>query len=50
MQRKEKVVKKVEKTIAKMAKLSACMEANTACPCWNYQPKEPQNVKKLRKF
>ncbi|MFR2373923.1 MAG: AgrD family cyclic lactone autoinducer peptide, partial [Anaerobutyricum sp.] len=24
--------------------------ANTACPCIGFQPKEPQTVKKLRKF
>lgn len=50
MQVKGNVVKKMEKAIAKMAKMSASVEANTACPCWNYQPEEPQNVKKLRKF
>ncbi len=47
MQRIEKIVKKV---IVNMAKKSASMEANTACPCINFQPKEPQEVKKLRKF
>ncbi len=50
MQGKNSVVKKVEKAIAAMAKISAGVEANTACACWTYQPKEPQNVKKLRKF
>ncbi|MBD5465020.1 MAG: cyclic lactone autoinducer peptide [Lachnospiraceae bacterium] len=50
MQVKGNVARKMEKAIAKMAKMSASVEANTACPCWNYQPKEPQNVKKLRKF
>ncbi len=50
MQGKNEIVKKMEKAIAKVAKMSASVEANTACPCWNYQPKEPQDVKKLRKF
>ncbi len=40
----------VKKTIAYVAKKSASMEANTACPCVGFQPKEPQAVKKLRKF
>lgn len=40
----------VKKTIAYLAKKSANMEANTACPCIGFQPKEPQTVKKLRKF
>lgn len=47
MQRITKIVKKV---IVNMAKRSAVVEANTTCPCINYQPKEPQSVKKLRKF
>lgn len=45
-----KMKKTVKKIIADLAKKSACMEANTACPCMNFQPKEPQSVKKLRKF
>lgn len=40
----------IKKAIASMAKRSAGMEANTACPCLGFQPKEPQAVKKLRKF
>lgn len=47
MQKMKNFVKKV---VADMAKKSACMEANTACPCVNFQPKEPPDVKKLRKF
>lgn len=50
MQGKNVIVKKMEKAIAGMAKMAASVEANTACPCWNYQPEEPQDVKKLRKF
>ena len=46
----QKITRVVKKAIANMAKRSAVMEANTACPCINFQPKEPQNVKKLRKF
>lgn len=45
------IIKKiVKKAVANMAKRSASMEANTACPSMNFQLKEPQNVKKLRKF
>lgn len=47
MQKIERIVKK---TIAHMAKKSARLEANTACTCLNYQPKEPRSVKKLRRF
>ena len=46
----QKIKTKVKKTIAYLAKKSANMEANTACPCIGFQPKEPQTVKKLRKF
>ena len=45
-----KVKQIIKKTIVTIAKKSAIMEANTACPFVNYQPKEPQVVKKLRKF
>lgn len=38
------------KAIVAMAKKSASIDANTACAFLNYQPKEPQEVKKLRKF
>lgn len=40
----------VKKAIASIAKRTASMEANTTCPLIGYQPKEPQAVKKLRKF
>lgn len=45
-----KITRTVKKAIANLAKKSASMEANTACPFMNFQPKEPQAVKKLRKF
>lgn len=47
---KKCVKNKVEQVIAKIAKKTAIIEANTACPCWGYQPKEPKQVKALRKF
>lgn len=46
----QKIKRIVKRAIANMAKRSAGMEANTACPCMNFQLKEPQDVKKLRKF
>jgi len=46
----QKTMRTVKKAIVNIAKKSASMEANTACPCMNYQSKEPQAVKKLRKF
>ena len=39
----QKIKTTVKKTIAYLAKKSAC-------PCIGFQPKEPQTVKKLRKF
>ena len=46
----QKINTTVKKTIANVAKKAASMEANTACPLCNFQPKEPQDVKKLRKI
>ncbi len=46
----EKVRKMTKNIIVKMAKKSAAREVNSACPFVNYQPKESQIVKKLRKF
>ena len=40
----------VKKVVINVAKRSAVMEANTSCPLIGFQPKEPQAVKKLRKF
>lgn len=46
----QNIKKVMKKAIVSMAKKSASMEANTTCPLIGYQPKEPQAVKKLRKF
>ena len=46
----QNITRVVKKAIVNMAKRSAVVEANTTCPCINFQPKEPQSVKKLRKF
>lgn len=46
----QKIIMTIKKAVADMAQKSARMEANTACPCMNFQRKEPQAVKKLRKF
>ncbi len=40
----------VKRVVVYLAKKSAGMEANTACPFIGYQPTEPKAVKKLRKF
>lgn len=45
-----KMTRALKIAIVNMAKKSATMEANTACPLMNYQPREPKTVKKLRKF
>ena len=47
---KERAKKEIEKAIAMIARKSASVEANTACPLWGYQSKEPQQVKAMRKF
>lgn len=47
---KTEIARNIKKTIAKIARTSAKVEANTACPLWHYQPKEPDELKKLRKF
>ena len=46
----QRIKRNIKQAIVSIAKKSAGMEANTACPIMNYQPKEPQKVKKLRKF
>lgn len=50
MQNKNSLEKKLATMVAGVLKKFATMEANTTCPLLGYQPKEPQNVKKLRKF
>ena len=46
----QKVKTMILKMIVTLAKKSASMDANTACAFMNFQPEEPQVVKKLRKF
>lgn len=50
MQMKKRVSEKAEKAVVKLAKRTASIEANTACLCLNYQPKETESIKQLRKF
>lgn len=50
MQMKKRVSEKVKKVVVKLAKRTASIEANTACLCLNYQPKETESIKQLRKF
>lgn len=47
---KETKVKKLGAIVVTMAKISAKIEANTACAFLGHQIKEPKGVKKLRKF
>ncbi len=46
----QNIKKLVKKAVVNMAKRTAIMEANTTCPLIGFQMKEPQAVKKLRKF
>ncbi|MGN0471613.1 MAG: cyclic lactone autoinducer peptide [Lachnospiraceae bacterium] len=48
--RVKRLSKKVKKAMRYVAKKAASIDANTVCPCLNYQPCEPDSVKKLRKF
>lgn len=41
---------KALKTVVTLAYKAASSEVNSACRFWSYQPKEPEAVKKLRKF
>lgn len=50
MKIKECSKKGVGQAIAKIAKKSASVEENTAYSCLGYQPREPKQVKALRKF
>lgn len=46
----KKMNNSVGKVIAKLAKKSAKIEANTTCAFLGYQEKEPEAIKKLRRF
>ncbi|MCM1552655.1 MAG: cyclic lactone autoinducer peptide [Butyrivibrio sp.] len=46
----DRAKKGVERVVAIIAKRSASVEANTACSCLGYQPKESKQVKALRRF
>lgn len=46
----KKIHRTMEKMIVKVATKAAGIEANTACWFYSYQPKEPKDLKKLRKF
>jgi cyclic lactone autoinducer peptide len=50
MGNKKNLSKKTEYVIAFMARKAAVVEANTACPFLHFQPKEPKEVKSLRRF
>ncbi|MFQ9412876.1 MAG: cyclic lactone autoinducer peptide [Ruminococcus sp.] len=42
--------KKVLQVAASIAKKTASFSANIPCIWWQYQPKTPKSVKKMRKF
>lgn len=50
MELKNEILVGLKKTIARLARTSACMEANSTCILLAYQPREPEKVKQLRKF
>ena len=47
---KKSLVSRVCKAVAALSVKAATKEANAACSFWSYQSKEPDAVKKLRKF
>ena len=42
--------KKIKKIFEEIAIKVSTLDANIACPCISYQPKQPKSMKKLRKF
>ncbi len=50
MQMQKRVSEKVKRTVVKLARKIAVVEANTTCTFTFYQPKEAESVKQLRKF
>lgn len=50
MKIRKELTLKLKKTIIEVAKKSAEIEANTACPFLNFQSKESKAIKQLRKF
>lgn len=48
--RKENKSQVLKKALVSLAKKTASLEANTACTLLTYQEKEPEQVKKLRRF
>lgn len=40
----------VSNSLIKKSETSAVKSANSACFSWQYQPKESEKIKKLRKF
>lgn len=48
------ILKKAKKAVLSIASKKSMdlsvKSANTACPIWQYQPKESEKLKKLRKF
>lgn len=50
MNSSEKLAKMLLGVVADKAVKSSVKSANTACAVWQYQPKETDKMKKLRKF
>ncbi len=47
---KNKIKEFARKFVKSEANKAAVKNANSACGWWLYQPKQPESVKKLRKF
>lgn len=46
----EKAKKAILSAVSKKSVSAAVKSANTACMVWQYQPKESEKIKNLRKF
>ena len=50
MQKKNEIKRAVLSGAATLSKKTSGFIANLPCTWWNYQPKMPKSVKKMRKF
>lgn len=47
---KKEISDVLKQAVARLAKKTACVEANSTCGIISYQPKESKKIKQLRKF
>lgn len=47
---KKEISDVLKQAVVRLAKKTACVEANSTCGILSYQPKESKKIKQLRKF